>query len=499
MRNAIALLFSLVALVAVVCAYVLLPDVRSVERPASETAIWSTQEDALTTPSVAGGDMGRCDVRVQVPEIEHVVDAVWAPGSDVLAVTRIVTLPSARTPTGYWEEQNLTLVNVRTGGVRHLGHGKMPKWSGSGAYLSYWIDRGQLHIMLNGQIVARVDASQPDVAWVGDELFYFYGDEIRTWKAGRSWTVSRVSPSVAPSYPRDDAYFSADGTHFSITRNWADGVVEHFVGATATGHGMWLPDAGRSLVQWSPKGSDLLVRAPGWAALRRADGSAKALSLWELGGPVHGWTADGRPYFGHLSPTIPGGNEVDTFHVWGGGTVALPNLFGPRVFSTDGQFFAGVSRTGLYSTQLEVYRCGAQPDASATTRATALARSRVEGIEGDGRRFVRPVAGAITQFLQPGHTGIDVTAPLGALLFAPDDGYVSSVGFVPAGGYRVCTMHAGGLESCHYHTGLPLVAQGDAVVRGQAVALVGMSGTTTAPHTHWEAKQDGAIVDPLRR
>jgi murein DD-endopeptidase MepM/ murein hydrolase activator NlpD len=65
------------------------------------------------------------------------------------------------------------------------------------------------------------------------------------------------------------------------------------------------------------------------------------------------------------------------------------------------------------------------------------------------------------------------------------------------GGFHVCVMHAGGLESCDYHISLSLVAKGDHVVRGQPIALVGMTGLTTGPHVHWEAKLNGRIVDPL--
>jgi len=110
---------------------------------------------------------------------------------------------------------------------------------------------------------------------------------------------------------------------------------------------------------------------------------------------------------------------------------------------------------------------------------------------------VRPVAGAFTQFLQGSHTGIDIAAPVGSILVASDDGVVDAVGWVPVGGFRVCVMHAGGLESCDYHTSLPLVAIGDHVTRGQPVALVGMTGLTTGPHAHWEAKLNGRIVNPL--
>lgn len=76
---------------------------------------------------------------------------------------------------------------------------------------------------------------------------------------------------------------------------------------------------------------------------------------------------------------------------------------------------------------------------------------------------------------------------------------MNAVGWVPVGGRRVCVMHAESLESCGYHTSLSLVAVGDAVVRGQAIALVGMTGQTTGPHVHWEVRQNGRFVDPLAR
>jgi murein DD-endopeptidase MepM/ murein hydrolase activator NlpD len=59
--------------------------------------------------------------------------------------------------------------------------------------------------------------------------------------------------------------------------------------------------------------------------------------------------------------------------------------------------------------------------------------------------------------------------------------------------------HGAGLESCYYHGSSALVTVGQRVTRGQPIALVGMTGVTTGPHVHWEAKLFGRIVDPLGR
>jgi murein DD-endopeptidase MepM/ murein hydrolase activator NlpD len=115
------------------------------------------------------------------------------------------------------------------------------------------------------------------------------------------------------------------------------------------------------------------------------------------------------------------------------------------------------------------------------------------------QRALRPVVGAITQVLTPRHTGIDLAAPLGALIVADDDGVVTAVGWVAVGGRRVCVGHPSGVESCAYHTSAALVRVGDRVARGQPIALVGLTGVTTGPHMHWEATVGTRIVDPLAR
>ena len=171
---------------------------------------------------------------------------------------------------------------------------------------------------------------------------------------------------------------------------------------------------------------------------------------------------------GNVTPTVPGGTAFDRFEAWdfGGvrGIASLPNLLGSRTFSGDGRWFAGVARTSLYGNQLEVYRCGTRAQA-ASDRADPVARVRQQRIDADPRRFVRPVAGFISQFRQGAHTGIDIAAPVGSLITAADAGTVTFAGWAPVGGRGVCVDHGSAIESCYYHTSVHLVHVGDRVPR----------------------------------
>ncbi|MDQ2953196.1 MAG: M23 family metallopeptidase [Chloroflexota bacterium] len=442
----------------------------------------------------------RCTDRASIPQIDNAFDAKWAEDSNSIAVSRIVTIANPRTITGSEEDQRISIVNIARGTVRDLGEGSKPAWSGSGTFLSYWREGDEdLRIVRDGALVGLAPSTQPDVRWVGDALYFFHNGEIRVWKDGLSWTVANVLPELEPKYPKDDVYFSADGQRFTMTRYLADGDAERYLGVTGTGVMEPLSGEGTLLTQWSPTGHELLLRSATTLSLRAEDGSTQTAALRSLPGAVHGWTADGRLIVGAMSPTMPGSTTFDTFAVLGESSevAALPNLLGVRTFSPDGRWFMGVTRTGLYSTVLEVYRCGALMSAKADPRADTVARARAAVVAGDPRHFVRPVSGAISQYLQGSHTGVDVSAPVGAIIVAADDGVVDEVGWVPVGGRRVCVLHQGGLQSCDYHTSAPLVAVGDHVRRGQPVALIGMTGMTFGPHVHWEAKQNGKVVDPL--
>jgi hypothetical protein len=445
----------------------------------------------------------RCTDRVTIPALDNVTNATWSPDSSAVAMTRLSVVPSRSTITGYQEKLRLTVYYPRSGRVQELGHGRLPEWSGSGAYLSYWRDDGYLYVNLAGTIAGTVEASSPQVRWSGDDMYFWYADEIRVWHEGVARTVAHVDPDLVPRYPRDDAYFSADAKRFTVTRYSFDGTTERYIGVTATGAMTKLDDPDVTFTEWAPRGQTLLVRSTDKLALIDATGARRSAAMSTFTGAVHGWTADGRVLVGGISATVPGGNVFDRIPVWNPmddqdrAIATLPNLFGTRTFSPDGRWFTGVSRTGLYETQLELYRCGVASGLGVDLRADPTSRSRLGRIEGASRRFVRPVAGAVTQFLQGRHTGVDIAAPVGSIIVAADDGVVGATGWVQVGGRRVCVDHAAAIESCYYHTSAALVSVGDRVERGQPIALIGMTGATTGPHVHWEAKENGMIIDPL--
>jgi murein DD-endopeptidase MepM/ murein hydrolase activator NlpD len=449
----------------------------------------------------SGTDPLRCVERVPIPTIENAIETSWSPDGTHLAFTRIVASSSRRTVTGYEEDPGIAILDLATGAVRTHGEGTLPQWSASGQYLSFW-RKGHVFIIKAGRNIAILESSEPEVRWVGDQLVYFKNDDIRGWTEAADVVISTVSWQYMPRFPMDWTEFSADGQLFTLTRYSMDGRADRYVGETRTGQVAPLTTAGTTYTEWAPAGQTLLVRSDDQVELRGAGGFDAVAPVTKFPGTVHGWTPDGKSLLmGRVTSTVPAGPSFDRFAVWDGLAITtmatLPNLLGSRAFSPDGRFFAGVARSGLYETTLEVYRCGSRITL-VPSRADPVSRARQQRIDSDTRRFVRPVIGYFSQFLQGAHTGIDIAAPFGSIITADDEGEVTYVGWRPVGGRAVCVLHGEGLESCAYHTSQALVRVGQRVARGEPIALIGMTGLTSGPHVHWEVKQGGLIVDPLK-
>lgn len=95
------------------------------------------------------------------------------------------------------------------------------------------------------------------------------------------------------------------------------------------------------------------------------------------------------------------------------------------------------------------------------------------------------------------HTGVDISAPMGASIVAATDGVVQSAGGLGGYGNAVIIDHGGGIATLYAHNSKLLVSAGQSVQRGQVIAKAGSTGYSTGPHLHFEVRKDGTYINPL--
>ncbi|MCB0480741.1 MAG: M23 family metallopeptidase [Flavobacteriales bacterium] len=96
------------------------------------------------------------------------------------------------------------------------------------------------------------------------------------------------------------------------------------------------------------------------------------------------------------------------------------------------------------------------------------------------------------------HEGQDFTAPVGTDIYATGNGVVKRVAKERFGfGYHVIIDHGYGYETIYAHMSDILVRENQKVLRGDVIGLVGSTGTSTAPHLHYEVLKNGYKIDPV--
>jgi len=96
------------------------------------------------------------------------------------------------------------------------------------------------------------------------------------------------------------------------------------------------------------------------------------------------------------------------------------------------------------------------------------------------------------------HHGIDIAAPVGTPIFAVQAGRVKFVGRMGGYGLLVILDHGGGLTTWYGHASRILVAVGDEIRQGQAIAAVGTTGNVSGPNVHFELRRNDVPLDPLK-
>lgn len=97
------------------------------------------------------------------------------------------------------------------------------------------------------------------------------------------------------------------------------------------------------------------------------------------------------------------------------------------------------------------------------------------------------------------HAGIDIAAAGGADIVAADSGTVilSSFGYNGGYGNYVIISHGNGVTTRYAHCSNLYVKVGQTVTKGQTIAAVGTTGSSTGNHCHFEVRINGESKNPL--
>ena len=95
------------------------------------------------------------------------------------------------------------------------------------------------------------------------------------------------------------------------------------------------------------------------------------------------------------------------------------------------------------------------------------------------------------------HRGIDIPGPYGQSIIASNNGVVIYSGYHYSYGNYVIIDHGGGISTLYSHASKLLISKGQAVSKGETIALVGSTGYSTGNHLHFEYRINGAVQNPL--
>ena len=96
------------------------------------------------------------------------------------------------------------------------------------------------------------------------------------------------------------------------------------------------------------------------------------------------------------------------------------------------------------------------------------------------------------------HEGMDFMAEVGTQARAAAGGVVAFSDFHPQYGNMVEVDHGNGLITRYAHLSKRMVKVGDVVLSGGNIGQVGSTGRATGPHLHFEVRQNGAPLNPMR-
>ncbi len=116
----------------------------------------------------------------------------------------------------------------------------------------------------------------------------------------------------------------------------------------------------------------------------------------------------------------------------------------------------------------------------------------------NGFIFYRPTRGMVSDHfdVEKKHFGTDIAANPNESILATMDGTIVLSTYTTETGYLIIVQHNQDFVSVYKHCGSLLKKEGDRVKGGEAIALVGNSGTlSTGPHLHFELWYKGRPIN----
>ena len=95
------------------------------------------------------------------------------------------------------------------------------------------------------------------------------------------------------------------------------------------------------------------------------------------------------------------------------------------------------------------------------------------------------------------HGGTDIAAPNGTSIVASNDGVVIYAGYHYSYGNYIIVDHNGGIATLYAHCSKLLASNGQAVSKGETIALIGSTGESTGNHIHFEVRVNGVRKNPM--
>jgi len=125
--------------------------------------------------------------------------------------------------------------------------------------------------------------------------------------------------------------------------------------------------------------------------------------------------------------------------------------------------------------------------------------SQAVGVPLDQTYLLPPLSGSVSAKFDPkiNHFGSDVTAPKNTPIKAVKDGFVFLADWTLETGHTLGIQHDNNVISFYKHNSSLLKKTGDLVKSGEAIAIIGNTGThSSGPHLHFELWYKGLPVNP---